>query len=223
MKMYEWIRDLIQKTPGLTQKGLAHKMGLNPAAVNRMLYGQRKIAVDEVPVIESYLSAHYQENDPGYGANYRSSEDIYGSQSLPGQESKGAFDVSDVKNWLENQVPVYGQENGTGVLSIKQGEIIDWVIRHPSQKGITNAFAVYVPSETMSPRYYVGELIYIHPGRPPEIGKDCLIELKNGAVYILRYIGQNSSKVSGEQINPKKTMAWNMAEVQSIYSIVGRG
>ena len=53
--LHKWIKSVIDTTQGLTQKGLAKAMGLNPAAVNRMLHGARAIKVDEVPVIEEYL------------------------------------------------------------------------------------------------------------------------------------------------------------------------
>ena len=38
-------------------------MGLNPAAVNRMLHGARAIKVDEVPVIEEYLGQNWIPQD----------------------------------------------------------------------------------------------------------------------------------------------------------------
>ncbi|MCP4355376.1 MAG: LexA family transcriptional regulator [Proteobacteria bacterium] len=55
VKMYKTIGKVLKETAGLTQKGLAGALGLNPAAVNRMLHGQRKIKVDEVHIIEEYL------------------------------------------------------------------------------------------------------------------------------------------------------------------------
>ena len=42
-RIHERIRHFLETTPGLTQRGLAEHMGLNPAQVNRMIHGQRKI------------------------------------------------------------------------------------------------------------------------------------------------------------------------------------
>ncbi len=53
--IYQVIGGALKKSSNLTQKGLAEALGLNPAAVNRMLHGQRKIKVDEIPTIEEYL------------------------------------------------------------------------------------------------------------------------------------------------------------------------
>jgi hypothetical protein len=55
MRLHDKIRHILDTTPGLTQRGLAECMGLNPAAVNRMLYGRRNIMAEEIPIIEGYL------------------------------------------------------------------------------------------------------------------------------------------------------------------------
>lgn len=74
MRLHEKIRHHLETTPGLTQRGLAERMGVNPAAVNRMLYGRRNIMADELPVIEDYLgvaldvgrgAAEYQQSTRG--------------------------------------------------------------------------------------------------------------------------------------------------------------
>ena len=59
-RIYEKIREILETTPGLTQKGLAERMGLNPAAVNRMLYGRRNIMAEEIPMIEDYLGVRLE-------------------------------------------------------------------------------------------------------------------------------------------------------------------
>lgn len=50
----DWLKKQLER-PGYSQRGLAAAMGLDPAAVSRMLRGRRKISTDEVPVIEAYL------------------------------------------------------------------------------------------------------------------------------------------------------------------------
>ena len=54
-RIHDRIRHILETVPGLTQRGLAECMGLNPAAVNRMLYGRRNIMAEEIPIIEAYL------------------------------------------------------------------------------------------------------------------------------------------------------------------------
>src|SRR4051812_41867554 len=90
------IAHVLKTTPGLTQKGLAAHMGLNPAAVNRILHGQRKIMFEEVPLIEEYLGTRL---------------DLAASEYK--QKSSGHKGVSDVHasalaQPLAQPVPVYG-------------------------------------------------------------------------------------------------------------------
>lgn len=54
-RLHDKIREALENNPGLTQRGLAARMGLDPAAVNRMLYGRRGIMAEEIPIIEDYL------------------------------------------------------------------------------------------------------------------------------------------------------------------------
>lgn len=54
------IKKAIENNPKLTQRGLAGRLGVNPAAVNRMLYGKRNIKVHEVPIIEEYLGVRLE-------------------------------------------------------------------------------------------------------------------------------------------------------------------
>lgn len=55
LRIHDRIRHVLETTPGLTQRGLAEHMGLNPAAVNRMLYGRRNIMAEEIAIIENYI------------------------------------------------------------------------------------------------------------------------------------------------------------------------
>ena len=239
-KLHEWIKSVIDTTPNLTQKGLAEAMGLNPAAVNRMLYGARQIKVTELPVIEAYLGKTYAASkaedvqSPQAQANASlpvNRHDVFGGgdfvSQFPGFRDRGgnlSYHTNGDPNWAEMMVPVYGYAAASldSNLNLANGEIVDWVIRHPSLNGIRDAFAIYVFSDSMEPRYYPGELVYIHPGRPPEHNKDCVIELKSGDAYLKRYMGQNDAEVTVMQYNPQKKMTFDKADIQALYAVVGR-
>lgn len=224
MKLHEWVRERLDNTPGLTQKGLAERMGVNPAAVNRMLHGRRNIRADEVPVIESYLGARFDasENAPQY------SQAQGASARPPGLSDGGAVPYHPAPEhpaWAETMVPVYGYAAGSlqEGLSLANGEVVDWVLRHPQQQGIRDAFAIYVFSDSMEPRYFPGELVYVHPGRPPERNRDCVVERLNGDAYIKRYLGQTDTHVRLAQFNPQKSFKWPKDDIKSIYAVIGRG
>lgn len=214
-RLHDKIREILENTPGLTQKGLAERMDLNPAAVNRMLYGERKIKADEIPLIEDYLGVRLDLSAP---SNFE----------YP-QKGSGRHGVSDVPAAgiapLSKPVPVYGYAAGSLAkgLNLANGDIVDWVTRHPAQFGIPDAFAIYVFSDSMEPRYFRGELVYVHPGRPPEMNRDCIIEMKNGDAYIKRYLRQTDDKIRVAQFNPPEEKEIRKEDVKAIYAVVGRG
>lgn len=212
-RIHDKIRDTIENTPGLTQRGLAERMGLNASAVNRMLYGQRQIKASEIPVIEAYIGLKL---------------DLEYPQGPRG--SRGFGEATNAPHYDSVRVPVYGYAAGGvdigrkgGGLNLANGEVIDWVQRHPAQMGVQNAFAIYVFSDSMEPRYYRGELIYIHPGRPPELNKDVVIQMKNGDAYIKRLLRQQGGKIRVRQFNPPDEKDIPLKDVQMIYPVIGRG
>jgi phage repressor protein C with HTH and peptisase S24 domain len=225
-RIYDKVREIIEATPGLTQKGLAERMGLNPAAINRMLYGRRNIMAEEIPIIEDYLGVKLDLSQPSAvpvnieyrqdarAAGRRGFSDI-STQHLPPPEASATSPV----------VPVYGYAAGSlqKGLNLSNGEAVDWVVRHPAQFGINNAFAVYVFSDSMEPRYFQGELIYVHPGRPPEANRDCIIEMKNGDAYIKRFLRQSADKIRVAQFNPPEEKDILKEDIKAIYAVVGRG
>jgi len=223
-RIYDRIRKILETTTGLTQKGLAERMGLNPAAVNRMLYGRRNIMAEEIPMIEDYLGVRLDLSASAAPINI---EDRH-EQDVP--SARRGFSNTPAVPWSYSteggsKVPVYGIASGEfqkkPVFSV--GNVVDWVLRHPAQSGIGNAFAIYVFSNTMEPRYFQGELIYIHPGRPPEMNRDCVIEMKNGDVHIVRFLNQNEDKIRIAQFNPPKEKDIPLDETKAVYAIVGRG
>lgn len=203
--LYEKIRSVLQNTPGLTQKGLAERMGLNPAAVNRMLYGRRNIMADEIPVIEEYIGMklaigaspspvqlHRRGFADGGGQERMQEDDMYG------------------------QIPVY---DGLGA----EKKIIDWVPRHPAQFGINGAFALYAPDDDMAPRYFKGELIYLHPYRPAGVARDIAVENGEKKFLIRRVVKMDDTAVRVERYSPARTETLTMTKELRLYVVIGRG
>lgn len=220
MRMYEWIREKIESNGSLTQSGLAERLGLNPSAVNRMLHGNRNIMAWEVPIIEGYIGERF-------------APEIFAEDARNRLEQKGtplARGFGEGRGQAEpllpaaDLIPVYGGAAAleTG-LNLSSGAVADWAPRHPAQRGIQTAFAVYVFSDTMEPRYFPGELVYIHPGRPPEKDRDCLIEMKDGDAFIYRYLGQNEKTLQLAQFNPARELRMPRSKIKAVCAVVGRG
>tara|TARA_R110002124_G_scaffold193265_2_gene360542 strand:- start:335 stop:943 length:609 start_codon:yes stop_codon:yes gene_type:complete len=202
MKLYEWIRDTIKTTPGLTQKGLAEAVGMNPATVNRMLYGRRHIRAEEVPLIENYLGAKYGMPAEHDGDVAQIQDSGFAAQSAP--------------TVPQNLIPVYHGATG-------EGDIVDWVERHPMQKSCKDAYAFYVVSGAYEPRYYSGELVYIHPGKPPAMAQDCLVRRADGTESLYRYMGQSVQEVMLSNLQNGAAVTFPHTEIRALSAVVGRG
>lgn len=213
-RLHEKIKHVLEATPGLTQRGLAEAMGLDPAAVNRMLYGRRGIMAEEIPVIEAYLGQSLQVAAGGvlplqHQSLPRGVSDSGSQARLAAAPVAGAAVLP--------VIPVYafGDAQRTAPL--------DYVARHPLQAGIADAFAYYMPDDTLAPRYYSGEIIYVHPTRPPAPARDCIILHPDGTATLARLVMQSETKIRVQSFVPAKEKDIPRKNVSAMYSVVGRG
>lgn len=130
-------------------------------------------------------------------------------------------------NSLIRDIPVYGVAVGG-----KEGEfcfngsVVDYVRRPPSLMKITNAFGVYVSGDSMSPRFDHGDLVFVHPGRPPQPGNDVIVELHGehgapGPCYIKRLVRRTDDLAVLAQFNPPRDdITIDTARIKAIYRIL---
>jgi len=120
-------------------------------------------------------------------------------------------------------VPVLGPPGGKGALHLDRRHKSGDTPRHPAQRPVRDAFAVYAAGEAMSPRYYPGELVYIAAGKPPLPGQDCLIELMNGESHLRQFVGFKGGDLVCRQLKPVREWRCKRADVMAIHTVVGRG
>ncbi len=112
---------------------------------------------------------------------------------------------------LPLDVPVYGVAVGgdNGDFSLN-GDVVDRVRRPPGLTDNRAAFAVYVRGDSMEPRHYQGDLLYVDPARPARSGDDVLVEMKPtragepGPAYIKQLVVQTPIRIVVRQFNPAK-------------------
>jgi transcriptional regulator with XRE-family HTH domain len=98
----------------------------------------------------------------------------------------------------------------------------------PQLDNVSGAFAVYVRGRSMEPRYYEGEVIYLNPGRPPNIGDFVLVtvtEPRSSAQlgYIRQYLGEDLVHIHLATLNPKKKHVVARDSLVGMATIVGSG
>ena len=81
----------------------------------------------------------------------------------------------------------------------------------------------------MEPRYYPGEMIYVHPGRLVTVGSYVLVQLraKSGGklplALIKRLAKETRAKIVLEQFNPAELFAVALKDIVSMHRIIGSG
>jgi SOS-response transcriptional repressor LexA len=128
------------------------------------------------------------------------------------------------------RLPVLGSaEGGADGQSPWNGDVVDYVPMPAGLAGVPQAYAIYVYGTSMEPRYFAGDIAYVHPGRPVGPGAFVLVQLKPRtegdppSALIKRLVRQTATKLVLEQFNPARTFDVKQGDVVRIHRIVGSG
>lgn len=121
-------------------------------------------------------------------------------------------------------LPVVGAVRaGADGFYFNEGDPKEYLARPAGLAGVANAFALYVDGESMEPRYFAGEIVYVNPNRP--IARACFVavEMQDGQGMIKQFLRRSDDHVVLHQFNPPKDIRLAGREVKRIYRIVGAG
>ena len=128
----------------------------------------------------------------------------------------------------EGFIKVLGMaECGPDGWSLWNGEVVDHVPRPAYLAGAAQAYAVYAVGTSMEPRYFAGDLVYIHPGRPVTPGCFVLVQMtpkEDGTApraVLKRLVKRSGTKITLAQFDPPKTFDLKVDEIVSIHRAVG--
>ncbi len=127
------------------------------------------------------------------------------------------------------RIPAYGQAVGgrDGEFILNGNRIVD-ILAPPSLAGVPDAYAVYVVGDSMEPRYFAGEAVFVNPRLPVRRGDFVVaqIAVADGEpphAYIKRFVARDARILRLEQFNPKKTLAFPVGRVISVHRIIMGG
>jgi phage repressor protein C with HTH and peptisase S24 domain len=144
----------------------------------------------------------------------------------PAPPSRGPFQLRplDQPSVPPRDLPVMGAvKGGAEGIYFNEGEPKEFVDRPPALMGVSNAFALYVDGESMEPRYYAGEILYVNPNRTVTRGCFVAVEMTDGQALIKQFIRRNDEHLVLAQLNPPKEIRLPIAQVKRIYRITGSG
>lgn len=142
------------------------------------------------------------------------------------RESPGAASgpVHPPPSTSDRDLPVMGTvEGGAGETIINEGEAKEYITRPPSLARVSNAFALYVHGESMEPRYFAGEVLYVNPNRPVTKGCFVAVETTLGQALIKQFVSRSDDLLVLAQFNPRKEIRLPTTEIKWMHRIVGSG
>lgn len=123
-------------------------------------------------------------------------------------------------------LPVYGQAIGGDDGRFEfNGEIVDRVLTPPMLVNVPDAYAVYVAGDSMEPRYFAGETVYVHPRLPLRKGCFVVAQVRNGGQvqpsgYVKQFVAWTPTRLILRQFNPDLELEFDRADVLQVHRIV---
>jgi SOS-response transcriptional repressor LexA len=126
-------------------------------------------------------------------------------------------------------IPVYGHamggKDGEFILS---GNQVSEVLAPPNLSHVPDAYAVYVVGDSMEPRYFAGETVFVNPRLPISRGAFVVAQISKGQegvprAYLKRFVSQDTKRLRLEQYNPKKILEFPVSAVVAVHRIVMSG
>jgi DNA-binding phage protein len=125
---------------------------------------------------------------------------------------------------------------GVETTELMLSEVLDYLARPPGLANDADAYAVTIIGESMFPRFEAGELAFVSPKAPVNVGDDVLVQLRAEAdegednqlagristVLLKRLVRRNGKEIELRQFNPDKTFRVPIARVRRIHRVKGR-
>jgi phage repressor protein C with HTH and peptisase S24 domain len=82
-------------------------------------------------------------------------------------------------------------------------------------------YGVRIAGASMEPRYLQAEVVLVDPNRPPAIGDDVIVRLRDsGAILVKRLLRLNSEFVELTQYSPARTLRVGLDKVNAMHRIL---
>ena len=180
------------KERGRSQAELARYLTKTDASVSRLVREEREAKASEVEAIREFF------NQPP--------------------------DAAPVRAGHAGLIPLYGYAAaGDGDrLAMVSEQVLEWM-DPPDIQGRANATAAFrVSGESMEPRLFAGEIVYVALGLAPARGQDCIVELIDDTALIKIYEGSREGRVFLKQFNPAKQLDLAWDKIRAVHAVVAR-
>jgi len=194
-----------RKAKRMSQQEVATATGVSRAAVSQWENDDAQPEPAKIPGLADLLGV-----DPG--------SLLPRAARLTPPEAAGAPEPESARGLM----PVFAAAEGG-----RDGDIIDyehpadWIPVPKNLAGVEKACGVYVSGNSMENRYYDGEILHVHPRKPPKPGSFVLVELEGRRAIVKRMVRWVEGALEVEQLNPPEKRRIPRTEIAGVYRIVG--
>ena len=213
----EWLKQRLDAA-GHTQADLARHLGLDPAAISRLVRAERHLKGAEAAAIAGFLGCPVDEVLAAFGPTPRPADDGFLARPLPVPQPAE----------LKRGLPVYGAAIGGDDGAFEwNGEAHEYIHTPPQLTGVRNAYAVYVSGESMVPRFEPGWLVHVNPNRPVTVGASVVVQVRpeheDGPplCYIKDFVRKTAAQLVLRQYNPAGEITFPLPRVIAVHRVVG--
>ncbi len=220
------IREL-RRGRGFTLQNLAERADTTNQQISRLERGERRLTTGWMERLAGALGCSpaaligaYAEPPPlRHGSGFASADNNGSAQYLPEQIRTSEFSFTSGPRDL----PVLGVAiGGEDAWFENNGQANEYIDRPPLLNGVTDAYAVYVIGDSMSPALREGHLVHVHPHRRPTAGCEVVVQLSNGRGLLKEFIRRDSDQLVLRQHNPPKELTFETDQITSVHRIIGR-
>ena len=207
---------------GLSMQALAERVGTSRQQIHKLERGERRLTEDWMRRVAGILECEPAELlSPGVETRVG-----FGAQALAEARDSGGFGGAQPLSFDRNDpMPVYASAQGGPDGTLLAYEPIEFVDRPEPLFGVRNAFAMYVVSDSMEPKYSQGALLLIHPGRPVRQNDYVLIvkQAEDGdhSAMVKQLVRMEDDRLVVRQLNPPDEFEIDRRTISSVSLVIG--
>lgn len=201
-----------------TQDAFGKRLGVSRGAVANWERGLG-IKRENMQMIAERFRVSFEWLATGNGATYANGT----SKST---ETPNAL-VGDKLSEQGSYIPLYGHAvGGIDGEFILNGNKLDDILAPPGLSPARGAYAVTCAGDSMEPRYFDGETVFVDPEKRVRRGDFVVAQIRNPEedrpplAYIKRFVRHNDNELILEQFNPVKQLTFPHNDVVSVHFIV---
>ncbi|TPM92699.1 S24 family peptidase [Mesorhizobium sp. B2-1-3A] len=200
----------------LTNEGMAERMKAHPVTISKLRSG--KIKLDD----EWRASAASALSIP--------EELLFGEAPLPAPKPAEMFvspkKAAKLRRAGNDNIPLYGLAAGSlqGAHSITSDPITE-VPCPPALRDVIGAYALETQGESMEPRYFPGDVLYLHPHQRVRAGDHVVIQVmlhdnSGTETWVKRFDSEDADSYHLWQYNPPAKISFKKKYVKHVHRIL---